>query len=57
MARGWALELAEHGIRVNAICPGNVFAGSQLWNEDYLKARAKKRGIKPRFDSGGINLR
>ena len=27
-----ALELAEHGVRVNAICPGNLL-DSPLWNE------------------------
>ena len=46
MARGWALELGEHGIRVNAICPGNVFEGSKIWNPEYIKACAKKYGIK-----------
>jgi NAD(P)-dependent dehydrogenase (short-subunit alcohol dehydrogenase family)/rhamnose utilization protein RhaD (predicted bifunctional aldolase and dehydrogenase) len=47
LARGWALELAEHGIRVNTVCPGNVFAGSAIWNEDYIRAVARKRGIEP----------
>jgi len=47
VARGWALELAEHGIRVNAVCPGNVFTESKIWNEDYVRALAKKRGLKP----------
>ena len=47
LARGWAIELAEHGIRVNAVCPGNVFKESKIWDEDYINALAKKRGIKP----------
>ena len=47
LARGWALELAEHGIRVNAICPGNVFTESKIWNEDYIKALGEKRGLAP----------
>jgi len=47
LARGWALELAEYGVRVNAVCPGNVFRESKIWNPDYIKAAAKKRGIKP----------
>ena len=47
MARGWALELGAHGIRVNAIAPGNVFKGSKIWNPDYIRAAAKKKGIKP----------
>ncbi len=47
LARGWALELGEYGIRVNAVAPGNVFKGSKIWNEDYIKACAEKRGIRP----------
>ena len=47
MARGWALELGEHGIRVNCIAPGNVFEGSKIWNPEYIKVCAKKNGIKP----------
>jgi len=47
MARGWALELGEHGIRVNSIAPGNVFEGSKIWNPDYIKVCAKKNGIRP----------
>jgi len=47
LARGWALELAEYGIRVNAVCPGNVFKESKIWNPDYIKALAEKRGLKP----------
>jgi len=47
LVRGWALELGPDGIRVNAIAPGNVIAGSKLWNEEYIKAAAAKKGIKP----------
>jgi NAD(P)-dependent dehydrogenase (short-subunit alcohol dehydrogenase family) len=47
MARGWALELGEYGIRVNSIAPGNVFEGSRIWNPEYIKVCAKKNGIKP----------
>jgi len=47
MARGWAMELGEHDIRVNCICPGNVFEGSKIWDETYIAACAKKKGIKP----------
>jgi len=47
MARGWAMELGEHGIRVNSVCPGNVFAGSKIWNSQYIKVCAKKYGLKP----------
>jgi NAD(P)-dependent dehydrogenase (short-subunit alcohol dehydrogenase family) len=47
IARGWALELGEHGIRVNSVCPGNVFEGSKIWNPQYIRVCAKKYGIKP----------
>ncbi len=47
MARGWALELGEYGIRVNCVAPGNVFEGSKIWNPQYIKVCAKKYGIKP----------
>jgi NAD(P)-dependent dehydrogenase (short-subunit alcohol dehydrogenase family)/rhamnose utilization protein RhaD (predicted bifunctional aldolase and dehydrogenase) len=47
MARGWALELGEHGIRVNCIAPGNVFEGSKIWNPEYIKVCAKKNRIRP----------
>ena len=47
LMRGWALELGEHGIRVNAVAPGNVFEGSKIWNPDYIKVCAEKKGIKP----------
>jgi len=47
MARGWAMELGEYGIRVNSVCPGNVFEGSKIWNPEYIKVCAKKYGIKP----------
>jgi NAD(P)-dependent dehydrogenase (short-subunit alcohol dehydrogenase family)/rhamnose utilization protein RhaD (predicted bifunctional aldolase and dehydrogenase) len=47
MARGWALELGEYGIRVNCLAPGNVFEGSKIWNPEYIKVCARKYGIKP----------
>ncbi|HUW18794.1 MAG TPA: SDR family oxidoreductase [Sedimentisphaerales bacterium] len=47
MARGWALELGEYGIRVNSIAPGNVFEGSKIWNPEYIKVCARKYGIRP----------
>ena len=46
MARGWAMELGKYGIRVNSVCPGNVFEGSKIWNPEYIKTCAKKYGIK-----------
>jgi NAD(P)-dependent dehydrogenase (short-subunit alcohol dehydrogenase family) len=47
IARGWALELGEYGIRVNSVAPGNVFEGSKIWNPQYIKTCAEKYGIKP----------
>jgi NAD(P)-dependent dehydrogenase (short-subunit alcohol dehydrogenase family) len=47
MSRGWAMELGQHQIRVNSICPGNVFEGSKIWNPQYIRVYAKKYGIKP----------
>ncbi len=39
-----ALELAEHGIRVNAICPGNLL-DSPLWVNELYGQYAKRLGI------------
>jgi len=47
MARGWALELGEHGIRVNSVAPGNVFEGSKIWSPEYIRVCAEKYGIEP----------
>jgi NAD(P)-dependent dehydrogenase (short-subunit alcohol dehydrogenase family)/rhamnose utilization protein RhaD (predicted bifunctional aldolase and dehydrogenase) len=47
LMRGWALELGKDGIRVNALAPGNVFEGSKIWNPEYIKTAALKKGIKP----------
>jgi NAD(P)-dependent dehydrogenase (short-subunit alcohol dehydrogenase family)/rhamnose utilization protein RhaD (predicted bifunctional aldolase and dehydrogenase) len=47
LMRGWALELGPDGIRVNGVAPGNVFEGSKIWNPEYIKTAARKRGIKP----------
>lgn len=47
LMRGWALELGRAGVRVNCVAPGNVFKGSQIWNPEYIKAAAKKKGIRP----------
>ena len=46
LTRGWAMELGGDNIRVNSVCPGNVFEGSKIWNPEYIKTCAKKYGIK-----------
>ena len=47
LAQGWAQELARHNIRVNSVLPGNVIRGSGIWNEEYLRSRAARKGIAP----------
>ena len=39
-----ALELAEYGVRVNAVCPGNLL-DSPLWVDSLYKQYAEKWGI------------
>jgi sorbitol-6-phosphate 2-dehydrogenase len=39
-----ALELAEYGVRANAVCPGNLL-DSPLWVDSLYKQYAKKWGI------------
>lgn len=40
-----ALEMALYGVRANAVIPGDVLEGSQIWDEAYLAQRAKARGM------------
>jgi NAD(P)-dependent dehydrogenase (short-subunit alcohol dehydrogenase family) len=47
LMRGWAMELGRDGIRVNCVAPGNVFKGSRIWNAEYIRACARKRGLRP----------
>jgi sorbitol-6-phosphate 2-dehydrogenase len=44
LTQSLALELAEHGVRVNSICPGNLL-DSPLWVDSLYKQYAKKWGI------------
>jgi len=39
-----ALDLAPYGVRVNALCPGNLL-DSPLWNDSLYQQYAKKWGI------------
>ncbi len=47
LGQGWCRELAQHGIRVNSVLPGNVLRGSGIWSVEYTKACAEKLGIRP----------
>jgi sorbitol-6-phosphate 2-dehydrogenase len=44
LTQSLALELAEDGVRVNAICPGNLL-DSPLWVDSLYRQYAKKWGI------------
>jgi sorbitol-6-phosphate 2-dehydrogenase len=44
LTQSLALELAEHGVRVNAVCPGNLL-DSPLWVDSLYEQYAKKWGI------------
>ncbi len=44
LTQSLALELAEHGIRVNTVCPGNLL-DSPLWVDSLYKQYAEKWGI------------
>jgi len=39
-----ALDLAPHGIRVNAVCPGNLLDGT-LWQESLFEQYARNQGL------------
>lgn len=44
LTQSLALELAEHGVRVNAICPGNLL-DSPLWKDSLFEQYAKNQGL------------
>jgi sorbitol-6-phosphate 2-dehydrogenase len=44
LTQSLALELAPYGIRVNAICPGNLL-DSPLWHDSLYEQYAKRWGI------------
>ncbi|WPX09472.1 sorbitol-6-phosphate dehydrogenase [Anaerocellum danielii] len=46
LTQSLALELAEYGIRVNAICPGNLL-DSPLWVNSLYEQYSKNQGLTP----------
>lgn len=41
-----ALDMAPHGVRVNAVCPGNLLDGT-LWKSSLYDQYAKNQGLSP----------
>jgi sorbitol-6-phosphate 2-dehydrogenase len=46
LTQSLALDLAPHGVRVNAVCPGNLLDGT-LWQESLYQQYAKTQGLSP----------
>jgi len=46
LTQSLALDLAPFGVRVNAVCPGNLLDGS-LWQQSLYEQYAKKWGLTP----------
>jgi sorbitol-6-phosphate 2-dehydrogenase len=44
LTQSLALEMAEFGVRVNAVCPGNLL-DSPLWTQSLFKQYARNQGI------------
>jgi len=44
LTQSLALEMAPHGVRVNAICPGNLLDGT-LWQESLFEQYARTQGL------------
>lgn len=44
LTQSLALDLAPHGIRVNAVCPGNLLDGT-LWQQSLYEQYAKNQGL------------
>ena len=44
LTQSLALEMAEYGVRVNAVCPGNLL-DSPLWTQSLFKQYARNQGI------------
>ncbi len=46
LTQSLALDLAPHGVRVNAVCPGNLLDGT-LWQQSLYEQYAKTQGLTP----------
>ncbi len=46
LTQSLALDLAPYGVRVNAVCPGNLLDGT-LWSQSLYEQYAKKWGLTP----------
>ncbi len=46
LTQSLALDLAPYGVRVNAVCPGNLLDGT-LWTQSLYEQYARKWGITP----------
>lgn len=46
LTQSLALDLAPYGVRVNAVCPGNLLDGT-LWQKSLYEQYAKKWGLTP----------
>lgn len=44
LTQSLALEMAPHGVRVNAICPGNLLEGT-LWQDSLFEQYSRTQGI------------
>lgn len=44
LTQSLALEMAPHGVRVNAICPGNLLDGT-LWQDSLFEQYARTQGL------------
>jgi sorbitol-6-phosphate 2-dehydrogenase len=44
LTQSLALDLAPHGVRVNAVCPGNLLDGT-LWQDSLYEQYAKNQGL------------
>jgi len=44
LTQSLALDMAPHGIRVNAVCPGNLLDGT-LWQDSLYEQYAKNQGL------------